>query len=254
MKRNAVFQVQITPDDNTPASSGKKTFGYNSNLYKFSRSKAETYAERVGADYILLDKPWDRLKDYHPCYHKLFVYELLKDYDNILYVDSDSIVTRYCPDVFDLGISFGATLDYADLQYQGHRYSRFGLSKNWPYFCSGVLLFTKEFYDKTKNVWERELHDHEQLPVSTQHDQSLFNILVSKYLGKYSIFDNNFGQWSIKGKFIIHYNGITKTINWSSEDHMRWEDNVKVPSGHSMRDEYWKEYSPIKSIEDFYAN
>ena len=106
--KNLLFQVNIKP--NGVKTSGRKRFTYSNSLYDFSNKRAEEYANKVGADYFCLSNT-DWLGDnYAPCYHKLYIYEVLKNYDKVFYLDSDAIITKLCPDIFEYD-TFSAVID-----------------------------------------------------------------------------------------------------------------------------------------------
>ena len=77
------------------------------------------------------------------------------------------------------------------------------LSENHEFFCAAVMLLNKKFYYKTKDVWESILDYWKDK--TTQCDQTIQNILVGKYYGKYNVLDADWGAWYKKGKFIAHY-------------------------------------------------
>jgi predicted O-methyltransferase YrrM len=54
------------------------------------------YAERLGADFLLLDKTVYP----HPHYDKWQIHELFATYDRLIYLDADMVVRPDCPDLF----------------------------------------------------------------------------------------------------------------------------------------------------------
>ena len=61
------------------------------------------YADRVGADFMILshDPPSDS-GDGRPHYRILKHYELHEEYDRILHIDSDMIISPDCPNLFEV--------------------------------------------------------------------------------------------------------------------------------------------------------
>jgi hypothetical protein len=58
----------------------------------------KAYADRIGADYICIDKPlWNMAR---PHFEKWQMFSLLFIYDRILFLDGDMLVTPDCPDLF----------------------------------------------------------------------------------------------------------------------------------------------------------
>ena len=200
-KKNVVFQVQIKPERiGSKRSEGKKTFHYHKELYDFSSSRAKEYADKHDADYYCLRSDSWLGKKYTPAYHKLYIYELFEQgYDKIFYSDSDSIITKLCPNMFEFK-EFSAMLDYgyhntkAEEKMAIRHHEKLNLPKSHKYFCSGTVLFDKKFYTNTKDHWKKVL----AFP-QPQHDQSLFNMLVAKYYGKYNVLERDYGHWGIVG-------------------------------------------------------
>jgi alpha-N-acetylglucosamine transferase len=61
------------------------------------------YAKMCGADFIVLDhEPPIRTEDNMTHYRILKGYELLDTYDRILFLDSDMIINKNCPNIFDI--------------------------------------------------------------------------------------------------------------------------------------------------------
>ena len=56
------------------------------------------YAKKCDADFII-SKEDDK---YHPHYRILQLYDLFKEYDRILCLDSDILILKSCPDIFNL--------------------------------------------------------------------------------------------------------------------------------------------------------
>lgn len=59
----------------------------------------KAYADRIGADFIVLS---DLLECGKPHWSKFLLYDLLPDYDRIIYLDSDLIVRDDCPDLTEI--------------------------------------------------------------------------------------------------------------------------------------------------------
>ena len=216
---NLVFQVNIKP--NGVKTSGRKKFAYSNSLYDFSNQRAKEYASKFGADYFCLkDSDWLG-NEYAPCYQKLYLYNIYKDYDKILYVDSDAIITKLCPDIFQFN-KLSAVLDNTPNTEAGQKkLQRKNTIHNLPnfhnYFCSAVILFDQRFFGLTKDYWREELSIWKNVR-NGQHDQSIFNVLASKYYGEIKVLDHDWGAHWKKGKYIVHYGGpsykleVKKTI------------------------------------------
>ena len=224
---NLVFQVNIKP--NSGRSEGRKVFHYVSDMYEFSNRRAAEYAEKHNADYFCLREEYDYLgKEYSPAYHKLFIYELFNDYDKIFCVDSDAIITKICPNIFEYDILSATrdnTLTPSGIKREARKHEVFGLKNDYVYFCSGVVLFDKKFYHATKNHWKDVLFEACKNPISHQHDQTVFNVLADRYYGQYNILNDNWGSHRRKGKFVNHYSN-TKILDFSEEKFLSWESKL----------------------------
>ena len=225
--KNLVFQVNIKP--NGGRSEGRKKFHYVSDVYEFSNLKASEYAKKYNADYFCLKKEYDYLgKKYTPAYHKLFLYELFDDYDKIFFVDSDAIITKICPNIFEYDV-LSATRDNSltpsGFKKEARKHEVFGLKDDYIYFCSGVVLFDKKFYYQTKDHWRGVLEEACNNPRNIEHDQTVFNILTDRYYGKYNILDDDWGSHRRKGKFINHYSN-NKIFTFSTNDYFKWENRL----------------------------
>lgn len=153
------------------------------------------YAESCGADFFSLSG--SGLKDLWPGFSKLLLGRLLNDYDRLIYVDSDILISPNAPNLFDLVPTecVGATrIDYlspheAPAVANGWVRNDIELSQamfgsaNWSecYYNSGALVFSKAH----KNVFERALEsagswyevptDRSEKTFRVFSDQTLFN-------------------------------------------------------------------------------
>tara|TARA_B100000424_G_scaffold270576_1_gene270355 strand:+ start:50 stop:745 length:696 start_codon:yes stop_codon:yes gene_type:complete len=209
--KNLVFQVNIK-DINTKKGEGyikrKKGFEYVQDLYSYSNYRAKKYADKVNADYFCLKDYWSVLGNkFSAPYHKFYFYELFKTYDKILYIDSDAFVTKICPDIFKLYDNFSAVKDFPKSNWGEMNTKRKNktckISEHHNFFCSGVMLLDKKFYDKTKDKWESTLDYWKDK--TSQCDQTIQNIMIAKYYGEYNILEPDWGAWYRRGRYITHY-------------------------------------------------
>jgi len=59
-------------------------------------------AEKWGADFKVLDHETEKIHDGRPHFRIMKCYELHEEYDRILNIDSDTIITPSCPNLFDI--------------------------------------------------------------------------------------------------------------------------------------------------------
>jgi lipopolysaccharide biosynthesis glycosyltransferase len=67
-------------------------------MYEVSSPTFVDYAKRCGADYIVIDS--QKILMSHLFYEKWQIFDMLFDYDRILYLDSDILVAPDCPNLF----------------------------------------------------------------------------------------------------------------------------------------------------------
>ncbi|MDF5720718.1 MAG: glycosyltransferase [Rhizonema sp. PD37] len=142
----------------------------------------KAYAEKLGADFIIIDKPKLNLNYVH--FEKYQIYDLLENYERIIFLDTDIIVNPKCPNLFELvpEYQFGAFV------VSKHTYFHDGAVKDiqkvlgdigWKreYFNSGVMVVSKchrEVFKKSNEllIWASEKRAF--------LDQTLLNYHVQK--------------------------------------------------------------------------
>ena len=86
-------------------------------------------------------------------------------------------------------------------------------------------MFDKKFLHLTEQYWKEEL-DYWKDIKGAQHDQSVLNVLIAKYYGKYNVLDVDWGAWWRSGKYVKHYSGPTQTSQWTEEKFLKWEGKI----------------------------
>lgn len=132
-------------------------------MYRASVASLEAYGKRVGADVIVSDKLHYPINVNNPKFdaspawsEKLYITELLKDYDRVLYLDADMIVTPWARDIFeqypdtDTVYMFNEGC-YRDRSAQAEQINNVLGNVSWPkeddmtvYYNSGMFLVSKE--------------------------------------------------------------------------------------------------------------
>lgn len=119
------------------------------------------YAEKCDADFIISD---NTLK-YHPHFRIMQLYELFEEYDRILCIDSDTLILRWCPDLFKtVPIHKIASIFEDKGSRQKDRRNRIkkvqdqreNLGWTEGYINSGVILFSKmhrDLFKDKENLW-----------------------------------------------------------------------------------------------------
>lgn len=200
MKKNLVLQVQIPNDKNVRCN---KTFNYIKSLYDLSKDSAKEYALRTNADYHCIED-FSYLPDFSAAFQRYAMFEM-DNYEYIFYVDSDAIITSFCPNIFDLGISGLAAVADFDESNPEHLRRMKKLRKrlklqNKSLFCNGIFLSDKNWRLKIKDKFlslikkERDIRD--QYALNRSHDGEPWHEL-----------SYHWGAWYRQGKYIQHYGG-----------------------------------------------
>ena len=144
------------------------------------------YAEKIGADFVVINTPKLNLSCVH--YEKYQIYELLESYDRIIYLDTDILLNPDCPNLFKIvpEDNFGAFL------ISKHTYYHDGEIKivqkelgelGWKreYFNSGVMVFSQHHRQIFNIMQEPGMLGWAMKKRDFYLDQTLFNYAVQKY-------------------------------------------------------------------------
>jgi lipopolysaccharide biosynthesis glycosyltransferase len=75
----------------------------NEELLEYSKKSSKLYANKCGANYILINKP--KINHIHPTFERFDLFsnmEWWKKYDHILYLDTDVICWPSAPNIFEM--------------------------------------------------------------------------------------------------------------------------------------------------------
>lgn len=231
MSKNLVFQVDIKDFDYSKTDFWRHYYRHEK-VYSDSKKAAMRYAKRVNSDYICLTS--NMLPDnYAPNYQKLsffYFFERL-NYDKIFVLDADAIVYDVCPNIFDFESVSGTTnkpneddihwpilRDMCKFPKDSTPISLNALEgQELPvdydkYFCSGTVMFTRDFYEATKDHWYSELEYCNSRNATNFKEQTVLNKLVWKHypLDKVNILSEDWGGWWKDNKYINHITGNRK--------------------------------------------
>jgi lipopolysaccharide biosynthesis glycosyltransferase len=150
MLKKLIFQINIPPsnhvESNTP-----KAFSYISEMYKISELYARRYAKKFGAEFYLVTKidDFEPAKNKHLDYQKLKAYDF-KEYDRIIYFDSDYIIKDNAPNLFEIcGNNFSAVPDQGPSIVEVAKNINISADR---YFNAGFMYFTKDVLNKTRDI------------------------------------------------------------------------------------------------------
>ena len=152
-------------------------------LGKITHPLFKAYADRIEADFIVINTPKLNLNYIH--YEKYQIYDLLDDYERIIYLDTDIIINPTCPNLFDIvpEKQFGAFV------VSKHTYFHDGAIKDiqkllgdisWKreYINNGVMVISKchrELFQKNNEllVWASEKRNFPDQTILNYHLQKL---------------------------------------------------------------------------------
>jgi len=128
---------------------------------RYTHPILKRFAEKWGAEFKILDAP---LK-IHGCWKILELYNLFEDYDRILHIDSDIVINKNCPNIFDIvsydviGLIFedkGSRLENRRSRIRKIR-QRFRSSRHWisGYFNMGIFLASKVHRDMFTKIYNQ---------------------------------------------------------------------------------------------------
>ena len=219
--KNIVFTVNIKNEGNEE----------RSKPYKYSMKSWEEWCKKNDSElFVLTERIYD--KDImNPNWHKLFVFDLLEnqeiDYNQILIVDSDTIVHPDCPNFFEMtdnkfcAIHNDGSYDWVLRSME--TYSKY-LFENftfpfWEYFNSGFLIINKNHKKLYKNIVDFYLSNRENI-VKIQEtfgvgtDQPVINFFVQKENVDLKLLPYEFNMQDMCRKEILD-NDLTFTkIGW----------------------------------------
>lgn len=173
------------------------------------------YSEKVGADFISITK--QKVSRSTPHWEKFQIYDLLKTYDRILYVDTDIIIRKCAPNIFDiipedcLGIFNEATFVLHREYAMTRAYEAYGITNiGWDgrYYNSGVMVISR---------CHRDLFIKPKREVANFYEQSFLNIQIQKHATKIFDLPYQFNRMFCLDQFLgreryecyfIHYAGL----------------------------------------------
>ena len=100
MTKNLIVQFFVSVEKYSDPTYNQ--IGINEELYKYSTISVKQYAKRIGVDYKLITEP--KINWVHPTFERFDLFfndEWWKQYDNILYLDTDVIAWPTAPNVFE---------------------------------------------------------------------------------------------------------------------------------------------------------
>lgn len=165
---------------------------YNKNISSLTRPYLEKYAEKIGADLKIINER--KFIDSPINMEKFQVYEMSKDYDWTIFIDSDALIHPNCPDMTEL---FGKdTVTFYGIDYYPTRYKTNSYTRRDGRNIAATTWLTV-FSDWTRDLWKPyknpiqyvdqiDLMDIE-LNFGYESKHILDDYLVSRNIAKYGL-------------------------------------------------------------------
>ncbi|QYJ93690.1 glycosyltransferase [Shewanella spartinae] len=216
-------------------------------MYRAALKSFERYAEKVGADLVVSDRLHYKIHIENPKYsaspawpEKLYTAELLKQYDRVLYLDADIMVTPWARDIFEEYQDLETVYMFDEGPYTdrtipvGEINAAFDAVENWPqtdghysYYNFGMFLISKEC-----PLFELATLEGMQQVCNTVkfYDQTYVNYVIQKNKIKNQGVDAAFNRMDLLGNEdyrkadFIHYAGRGYRIKCPSRE-IRYVDD-----------------------------
>jgi len=208
MSKNVIFLINI--EHNKKFQGGGNTL---TGAFEWSIKSWKDYAKRWDCEIFVLDQPLMDIEWMKPNWFKMYILDILEangiDYDQVLYVDYDTIVTPDAPNIFELtDHKFAAVRNFGDMDWvcrSIENYSKFVFDgftfPYYNYFNSGVMVFNKkhkEFFKKLQEFYQtnRDKLIWMQNTYCVGNDQPVFNFFVNQYIpNDYKVLDY---EWNMQ--------------------------------------------------------
>lgn len=183
-------------------------------LFYESQRRAKDYAKKCGAEYVLFDKPVTDFFSASMERMRLIEEEKwARDYDNILYLDCDALISDHCPDLFklypqkNLRVCHTLMTNKWLLDKESVMAEKFGEEAlTNGYFNGGVLLF----HSSSLKAMKGKLKYRERFNTYAFDDQSELNWVVMDNDIPVTFMERRFNAKPGTNVMITHYLGNLK--------------------------------------------
>lgn len=204
-------------------------------------------------DLFVLDEPF---LDREPHWHKIYVLDLLDEYDRSAVVDNDIVIHPNCPDFFEMvpENKVGVVIDDSNYDWIIRSVEAYGtILKNefdiFEYFNSGFIVLSKEhrkMYDQVKEFVEDNYDklNSIQKKYGVGRDQTPLNYLLRQFGAEFHFLSKKFNLQNLPSKemldpevlyeraYIYHYNSIPREVRYSLMEAM-WKyarEKANIPN------------------------
>lgn len=211
----------------------------NHQLFEDSQRITQEYAKKCGADYVLFEKPVVDFFSASMERMRLIEEEMWsREYDNILYIDCDTIISENCPNLFKeypqetLRVCPTLMTKRWLLEKESTMVNRFGAEKvSNNYFNGGVILFHRSTLEKMRG----KLKYRERFNTYAFDDQSELNWVMMENDIPMTMMSSKFNSKPNRNGMITHYlgnlkNQYNKKNNKVSTDKITVHKKIKPPN------------------------
>lgn len=219
-------------------------------IAKLSHPTIKAYADKIGADFIVLDEK--KISESVIQYEKFQIFKLLTQYDRIIYLDTDMIIRPDCPDLFEevpedqIGVfNEGRFTDTMELIRDTCIKYQISIPK-WDrqYYNTGTMVVSRlhrHLFKKPDK--EFELYNCGDNRAVAHYEQPYLNVKIITEGYKVHELNHKFNRLSIMdsitgenrlSSYIIHYAGAPRAVipNIMSQDLEAWQQlgpDYKIP-------------------------
>ena len=182
-------------------------------IAKITHPSIKAYAEKIGADFIDIDRR--KISTTTPHFEKFQIYFLLNKYDRIAFIDTDIIIRKDCPNLFDIvdpdkigAFQEGAFMDRSEpMEMVSKQYKEDIDEWEGEYYNTGVMVVSR----KHKFLFKKP-----EAEIINFFEQSYLNLLFLKQKVKMQNLPYKFNRMTVMDKFtgehrrasyIVHYAG-----------------------------------------------
>jgi len=245
--KNIVYMVNIVQDERS-----------KSQGYEWSIKSWKNWCNKNDCELFVLDENVYDLTQMKPQWHKLLVFDLLEnegiEYDQILFVDSDTIVHPNCPNFFEFsdnkfcGVKAVGSMDWicrSIENYSTHLFDNFTFPY-WKYINSGFMIMNKNHKQLFKDILDFYFTNQEsiiwmQTNLGVGTDQPIINFFLNKEEVDYKLLPYEYnmqdmmrlevlGQDMLHTKYgwVYHFNAGVKPSpgQWLEQTYRFLYDNI----------------------------
>ena len=202
-------------------------------IAKITHEFIKKYAEKINAEFLCIDT--QKISLTTPHWEKFQIYNLLNEYDRILYIDTDIIIRDDCPDLFKevpenkLGMFNEAPWTDRSKELMidiCKQYNKTLPQWNGKYYNSGVIVLSKR---------HKYLFKKPDKEIFSFYEQSYLNMIIALEKIQMRELPYQFNRMTCMDRFtgeerfasyIIHYAGypnLTQILNLIPEDIKKWK-------------------------------